>query len=613
MDRRELLKSGFAAAFLSGLWDVARLGAEEAAGTKRYIDIHCHVFNARDLPAEGFIRKVFLRERIEDLKAKQPFLAKILAKNPQAVDVAIDIISSTLRKETPTYADEIKFLDDLEKGKVTPPKLAERQARDQKMLRQILRIFWDVKLLSKNLKDKSIANVALLGEASLYLKYWLRREVHSRWSEDPREDANLNPPDENDSDQIAALIYGSDGPLGHTLRWLLLFSRYRFELVDMLAGLNGPSRPTLIAPALVDFEMWIRDIPHRSPEEPVPTSTDNQVKVMKRISCRRDEHAPMVHGFVAYDPLRQCLHENKKIQAPKSPFEVVKSAITESGFLGVKVYPPMGFVPFGNKGKKLPNEVTKKYGLKDDIGERFDHALLDLFVWCAENGVPILAHANDSNEPYLGGGKKADPNFWEEVLKQKPGGKDLSGLRLNLAHVGGFEESVEKGLPDAKVWEWEIGRIKKTHPNANVFADISYFNEIIPIPNRSELNEEDEAALDQRRDAAAATLKKVKKKFEEFRDAYDNTADFLMYGSDWIMLGLEQGITDQSLNKSKRYLTLVEEFLDDIGYNAAARKKILFGNQIRYLGLAAGQPARLRLTEFYQKNKLDPARLAVFD
>jgi predicted TIM-barrel fold metal-dependent hydrolase len=605
MRRREVLKAGLCLAIPSSFLNIAITRAQQTPPGS-YIDVHCHIFNAKDLPVDDFIKKVVLRHKIDDLKKQQPFLAKILTQHPQSVDIGLEVIASMVRESAPSVDDEIKFLDGFEKG---INKLPDRHNQDIRDLKKIFKIIWNPRVLETKLKNLTAKTV--VGEASLYLKYWLRREVYPQLSAIAGDDQNLHPENENDSDDIARHIYSSAGAFGHTLRWILLFNRYRFELAEMLNVLNGANdKPALLIPLLVDFEMWLRDVPANKNSEPSPSPVEDQVRVMSRISKRQS--GPRMHGFVAYDPLRQCLYDRMPAkQRPKqSPLEVVQSAIMDSGFIGVKLYPPMGFFPYGNKGKKLPVEVQERYKLSADIGDRLDKALLDVYSWCCDNGVPITAHGRDSNDPYPGGGKLASPDFWETVLKVNVNGRNLNALKLNIAHVGEFKESLEQHLPDNDDWESKRGNLFKNYPN--VFGDISYFDELIPVPHLENLNAEDERSQSAHETDQLDRKEKVLAKFRAFKNGFPNSAKFLMFGSDWIMLGIEAGMSDQSITNAYKYRSVVDKFLEDVGYSSDERKQIMFRNAVRFLGLAPGEKTHARLTLFYENNPAGLAWLSQF-
>src|SRR5262245_1445775 len=160
---------------------------------------------------------------------------------------------------------------------------------------------------------------------------------------------------------MADELYSRDDLLGRYIRWALLYTRHRYELAEELDQLHGKvgqkSRIVLMTPAIVDFSKWLEDEDQLSIEE--------QVDVMTRAACRRD--GPRVHGFVGSAPLRQALYDYHRRKAgDKDPRAVVRRAIevhqtrvgnstkTTGGFVGVKLYPPMGFQAIGNK--HLPDD-----------------------------------------------------------------------------------------------------------------------------------------------------------------------------------------------------------------------------------------------------------------
>lgn len=600
------------------MWRAARATAATPESAGRYVDVHCHAFNVADLPAEGFLRDVILTKQIDQFKKDHPSLGKVLSSNKNAISIALDILASELRAKAPKPADEIKFLDQIDGGTRTAPTLAQRKDDDQKLLKGILKIIWDPKLMKQRIASKKLKGLSLglLQEASLELKYLLRREVDPELSDltkqpiDMNLDQNRKGSDLFDSDSIAEKAYQSNGPFGHVLRWLVLFTRYRFEIAEMLAQLNNePGQAKLLTPALVDFEMWVRNVPDQDPPDPAPAPIADQIKVWGRISRRRG--GPRVHGFVAFDPLRQLLYEQqaKHPAGSKAPLDTVQEAINNYGFIGVKLYPPMGFRPYGNGGKALAPAIVTKYKLPATAGQQLDEILLRLYTWCRDQGVPIMAHARDSNEASLGAGEDANPDNWERALALTAGGRNFADLHLNLAHAGEFQASVEQGRIDKDAWEYKVAALRKQYPN--VYADMSYFNDVMRLPDRRGLVPEDQKSWNERVQQFARTRAEVLSKFKAFKREVEQadgfrTADVLMFGSDWIMLGIEVGAADQlvigtpNASHRKSYKALVQEFLQEVGYTPADLEKIFFGNSVRFLGLTAGQPTRVRLEAFYR-------------
>src|ERR1700757_633586 len=64
--------------------------------------------------------------------------------------------------------------------------------------------------------------------------------------------------------------------------------------------------------------------------------------------CTRPLYKGRVHGFVPFCPFREAL--TSKDGRPGESMQLVMSAIDQYGFIGVKLYPPMGFAAWNNVG-----------------------------------------------------------------------------------------------------------------------------------------------------------------------------------------------------------------------------------------------------------------------
>jgi predicted TIM-barrel fold metal-dependent hydrolase len=289
-----------------------------------------------------------------------------------------------------------------------------------------------------------------------------------------------------------------------------------------------------------------------------------------------------MHAYVAFDPLRQLLAEEKR--ATQTSLTLAKAAVQTQGFLGVKVYSPMGFRPTNNAGAGTTFPATVMGGRRD-FGARLDKALDDLYAWCSRDGVAILAHASNSQAANREFGLRADPKFWRIVLKKH------RALRLNLAHFGRFEIPGPSGAIDlnqlAGTWEWEIGRIIKQDRAPNVYADLSYFTWIIGSDTDAR----------QRKLAAEA----LKRWFAEF----DPECRRILFGTDWAMTA--------PVRDSEGYLPRMVAFLQDVGLTEAQLDNVLFRNAVRFFGLRQGDQARSRLASYYAKHKLNAGHLEKFD
>jgi predicted TIM-barrel fold metal-dependent hydrolase len=134
--------------------------------------------------------------------------------------------------------------------------------------------------------------------------------------------------------------------------------------------------------------------------------------------------------FIAADPNREGV------------VEIVRDALSNGVFRGVKIYPVMGFTPE-------------------------DKRLYPIYDYCIEKNIPITAHCENGGIPGL---KEyyhlADPKYWATVLN------DFPTLTLNLAH------NDRTGSP----WQHKIAELIKAFPN--VYTDISYDTEMWFMPRR---------------------------------------------------------------------------------------------------------------------------------
>jgi predicted TIM-barrel fold metal-dependent hydrolase len=139
--------------------------------------------------------------------------------------------------------------------------------------------------------------------------------------------------------------------------------------------------------------------------------------------------------------------------------ELVRHAIEVAGFLGVKVYPPVGFAPAGN-GTWLAGTP------REAEGHQIDLALDAFFAYCEAEEVPITTHASVGNLYALGFENLVRPQSWGPVLKRHP------KLRLNLGHFG-HDEGIDdrRGLKACEAWMRQAFALIERYEN--VYADMA--------------------------------------------------------------------------------------------------------------------------------------------
>jgi len=602
MRRREFLAGSIAlaagkTALPSSTW------AQSAPRINRIIDAHCHIFNATDLPIEGFTKKIMVPK-----SAQTSELVARFTDYPGALEALVHAITLQVKRAAPDLQSEIDTIDGFERDVEKKPTTDWRREQDRGHLRNVLRLIWfNWDVFSD--RPLSLTEGIVLEVALEQIKLFLIQQIHEGFgkpdltAEDREALGGLTP---YQVDAMADELYSRDDLLGRYIRWALLYTRNRYELAEELDQLHGKvaqkSRILLMTPAIVDFSKWLEDDDE--------LSIQDQVEVMARIACRKD--GPRVHGFVGFDPLRQALYDHNRGSAPDGdPMALVRRAIevnhiglgktdkVTGGFIGVKLYPPMGFRATDNK--HLPDASFNEpaylrspdTGLGSLIGSKLDAALAKLYSWCSANNVPIMAHTSHSFGPNTEYEDRADPIFWAGVLRQDA----FPRLRVNLAHFGHFNNAVQHARPQDhvdKCWEWTVGKILTN--SAEAYADISSLGEILKTgPSR-----------------------KIVDCMKAFKEHFHDSDERLLYGTDWSMIAQEERFP--KLFSSRPFPDVMIFFLRAVGYSDLQIEGIMFRNAVRFLGLGQAERDRFgekstrgRLEKFYAAHKLSSEWMSVFD
>jgi predicted TIM-barrel fold metal-dependent hydrolase len=324
----------------------------------------------------------------------------------------------------------------------------------------------------------------------------------------------------------------------------------------------------LFTPSLVDYDAWSDDR--------APTPLWQQILVQEQIARlstvgRIGRADAQFHPFVAFDPRRQIEGPQAtppKPEAPPAPptrpsaassaLEMVRYAIEVGGFLGVKLYPPVGFAPCDN------------VHLRPDLGfaAGLDGALEALYTYCEAHEVPILTHASAANEYALGLHRLVSPAHWRPVLERHP------ELRLNLGHFGHDYGLADPAAPKetAEAWIYQAAALIQHYPN--VYADLANSPLVYD----------------------AAYARRFVPLLADVMIRYPRVKKRLMYGSDWWLSGL-----DPDAKKA------VGQFRATLGglLGSQALVDLMGNNALRFLGfidergLSRGGSAAARLRPFY--------------
>lgn len=521
------------------------------------IDIHNHIFNGRDVPVVGFLLQVVMRDPHSDVSLPTgsiPFFLTLklimLAGTPTARQELDGFGGAALSAaRDPEEQDQAAVAEGL-------AALAADELGSDPTLERALRGGEAAALRP----DESAERQALLAQIAADLGASDQRITADDALRDPEVQAQTLAAEVFRKDSGAAFTaagrgpgYVHDTPLIATLRWAGMMTRSRAQILDQLVQLYGTANGVKIySPSLVDMGRWF------ATDEQVSSIAD-QLQVFSALAQSRKD--VLILPFAPFCPLRAA--EQLRGDPNADILQNVRTAITEMGFCGVKLYPPMGFRPLNNSGR-----VTWAADPNFGDASQFDAPLRALYDWCAQEGVPIKAHANNSIAAGPNSGTMADPAGWQAVLDRP----EWAGLHINLAHFGGFEESAPQSALRGPDWEDTLIAMIARYPT--LYFDLSYWTEATGGEPAQR-----QRVLDRMRDLIAADRGLLAR---------------MMYGSDWSMIGREPGHQD--------YFNAASLALEELGLGDTETQAVMGGNAARYLDLVAGSRQRARLDPIYGDN-----------
>ncbi len=322
--------------------------------------------------------------------------------------------------------------------------------------------------------------------------------------------------------------------------------------------------------------------------------------------------------MVSYNPQRQYQAELRGYSGEPKPYlDLVKDAVLNKGFVGVKLHPSSGFSPINNLRFGCVNTATQLVNEDDqELFDRFtayDRMLTELYTFCAAHNVPVLTHGSTgitSNRRCMRGsrGKQewidrpagrrgTGPREWRYLYRRlgraKGQDSDMSlewtnapdvwdhiarefGVKVIISH---FSDSLkvdeERSMVSPSPWLMRAAEICNT--NRNVYMDMSIITEFF--------QKDDMKTAYRIRPGYLEVFAKLNQRFPNLRNQ-------LLYGTDWHM--------PHTAFVGADFLPLVEMLLDQSGLSS--EKNAIMGTRaVELFGLKRGQPTRERLEAFYER------------
>jgi predicted TIM-barrel fold metal-dependent hydrolase len=441
------------------------------------IDVHAHFFNASDVPVRGFLEGPIAFEKgglIGDLiRALGPYAQALASAAPSAQE-ELDSLQQTARSRAFTAAPErATFLS----SQVRTQREAA-SARFYELVRggdfeQIYNRIVDDRARQQPPSLRELQSNDRLSPRSLENALQERQQRHAY--------ARLQ------SQALTGQAY-PEGVLAFvgvmlSPRWMNLYEYgLAFSAEADAFGIDH------VFGALVDFEFFL---------EPTPRS--DQVSQIALHQLLSELSGGYMRPLVGYNPWRDLQDNGQTTQ------RIVK-AVKEQGFVGVKIYPPNGFRPFGNVASTAPGAASRGW----PVPAQLDRVLDNFWNACIDARIPVMAHAGHSMGASTALDDLAGPLGWEAVIRRAG---NVSPPFVNLGHFG--------GASDRETWTADFSRLMADPRGANVFADIAYWSEL----------QCDDVGQD-RCEAAKSRLRAAL--------SMPAVAQRVMYGSDWHMLVQER-------------------------------------------------------------------------
>lgn len=518
------------------------------AKPQRYFDAHTHFFNARDVPVAGFLSKSVAHSiknaKIRELVTSLAPIAEALSKLAPTPKIEFDELCSAASLKAQSLQEANDALDrEIE------------QRRDQtaeELYSEIMRRSDRIPALVNDATSdaKARGSNSLRNQATTFSKDFVVEALRDGGAPRDRDTNELVPQRISELSTEEALVASIKGAL-QFVGFMLAPRHHNLRTYIKRNAQHSPNLPLSgCFGAMVDFNYWL-DCPAKA------SHMEDQVRLHEQLAL-------LSRGFmlplVGYNPWVD-------IKEPKASLDLVERAVKKHGCVGVKIYPPMGFHPFNNAGMHI--ETSEK---RPDLLE-LDRMLAGLYELCDSLGVPVMAHANESNGRDAAHDVLGGVDGWKALDVGDGSVKaNIQSLFVNAGHFGGAQAH-----PDGD-WSDEFVRLMRVSRRLNVFADLGYWNELLVGDPETGLTASDVA-------------KKLQRELSTSLPGGGSVADRVMFGSDWHMLSKEPGW--------ETYANGVAKVIRDMDPSGAFTSKIFGGNALACYGLHKGGRDIDRLVSYY--------------
>lgn len=472
---------------------------------KLCIDAHTHFFNGTDVPVRGYLAGPIAHDLDEPLRTLARLLAPLADELVTIAPTAASEFNDLVERFAGSSVDKKRpGIHPLSKAAVNDDR-AQRSADFYRIVKgSDFEAYYNAIKRNQRSEAKSVLatnEASLLGPTSLF------------------EAANTSGPDIRKRSlsmaqkRVVESVPYADGILAfmnHMLspRWQNLRDYAEaYSVTEDAFGID------YAIGALVDFDGWLDCAPR--------SSHDDQVKLHQLLSKLSGGY---MRPLVAYNPWTD-------ITSGGAALARVRDAVLKRGFVGVKIYPPNGFYPYGNVTRKGAPSLGPSFADLDAVLEK-------LWETCAELGVPVMAHTNNSSGKDAAFDLLGGPAGWNQLVAKF---KDRPLPNVNLGHFG--------GAGGGTTWTDEFADLMTQKGGERIYSDVGFWDAL------------------RCRDAAAPACGTAKLRLAA---ALKKTGanQRVMYGTDWFMLSTQRDWADYPYELMESIKGMPIDVDDFFGLNA---------------------------------------------
>jgi predicted TIM-barrel fold metal-dependent hydrolase len=443
---------------------------KSANAPSRCIDVHSHFFNASDVPVKGFVEGPVARAKGGAIgaliAALAPLADELGAIAPTAASEYTELLGMASRADLRAMADPAPALQSLvDAYHVTVSSHFYELAKGSAFEKQY-NLLQGQRAQQIPLLERGGVNLSPLNGSSMAIALQAGgRPKAANLTESLAHRAQPYP------DGVIAFI-------GYMLsyRWMNLFDYSR--AYSSAPGAFGIDQ-TL--GALVDFDRWY--------ECALRSAHEDQIKVFQLMSVLSGGY---MKPLAAYNPWND-------LKDPGRYLNTVIDAVTNRGFVGIKIYPPTGFRPYDNTTHYIPTPGGP-------TGPDLDRVLSHFWGVCEDLSIPVMAHTGESWGSTAAADDAANPSGWTALLDKQSKGHNAP--IINLGHLGGDETTNQ--------WTGGFAELMQNSHGSKIYGDLAYWDKL-------SCTNANDPVCGRLRDALS-------------RGAF---AKRVMYGSDWLMLAQE--------------------------------------------------------------------------